>query len=84
MNRLIEELCPKQILGKIRNPGVVFVPVSPLIEWHSFHLPLGVDGLIAEAVSEALSDEFDALCCRCIPMAIDGFRNAKEKSDVGP
>ncbi len=83
MSRFIEELRPKQILDKIRNPGAVFVPVSPLIEWHSFHLPMGVDGLIAEGVSVALADEFDALCCRCIPMALDGFRSEKEKQAWG-
>lgn len=83
MSRFIEELRPKQILEKIRNPGAVFVPVSPLIEWHSFHLPIGVDGLIAEGVAAALADKFDALCCRCIPMALDGFRSEKEKQAWG-
>jgi len=83
MNRFIEELRPKQILEKIRNPGAVFVPVSPLIEWHSYHLPMGVDGLIAEGAAAALAEEFDTVCCRCIPMALDGFRTAEEKQAWG-
>lgn len=83
MNRFIEELRPKQILEKIRNQGVIFVPVSPLIEWHSYHLPMGVDGLIAEGVAAALAEEFDTVCCRCIPMALDGFRSAQEKQAWG-
>jgi len=83
MNRLIEELRPKQILEKIRKPGAVFVPVSPLIEWHSYHLPMGVDGLIAEGAAAALAEEFDTVCCRCIPMALDGSRTAEEKQAWG-
>jgi len=83
MSRPIEELRPKQILGKIRNPGAIFIPVSPLIEWHSFHLPMGVDGLIAEAVSAALAEQFNGLYCRCIPMALDGFRSQNEKAMWG-
>ena len=31
------------------------------IEWHSHHLPLGLDGLVAAAVSERIADKADAV-----------------------
>lgn len=79
----IEEMLPRQVVEKVHNPGIFFLPVSPLIEWHSFHLPLGVDGLISEGVSRALAEEFNALCCRCLPIALDEFRDPKTKKQWG-
>lgn len=45
--RMLEELRPRQIMAAVRRNGLVFLPISPCLEWHSWHLPLGVDGLIA-------------------------------------
>lgn len=83
MKRFVEELRPRQITDIRDRTGIVFIPVSPLYEWHSFHLPLGTDGLIAEGVAAALADEFDALCCRTLPIALDVFRTADEKEQWG-
>ncbi len=83
MKRFIEELRPRQIVDVCERTGLVFIPVSPLIEWHSFHLPLGTDGLIAEGVAAALAEEFDGLCCRCLPIALDEARDTKSKEQWG-
>ena len=56
MIRLIEEMTPRELLEVINKNGIAFVPVSPKYEWHSFHLPLGTDGIIAEEVSKNLAD----------------------------
>jgi creatinine amidohydrolase/Fe(II)-dependent formamide hydrolase-like protein len=79
MKRFVEELRPRQIIDVRDRTGIVFIPVSPLYEWHSFHLPLGTDGLIAEGVAAALAEEFDGLCCRCIPIALDELRDMETK-----
>jgi len=83
MKRFIEELRPRQIIDVRDRTGVVFIPVSPLYEWHSFHLPLGTDGLIAEGVAVALAEEFDGLCCRCLPVALDETRDMEAKGQWG-
>ncbi len=83
MKRFVEELRPRQIMDVCDRTALVFIPVSPLIEWHSFQLPLGTDGLIAEGVAAALAEEFDGLCCRCLPIALDENRDAKSKEQWG-
>jgi creatinine amidohydrolase/Fe(II)-dependent formamide hydrolase-like protein len=83
MKRFVEELRPRQITDARDRTGLVFIPVSPLYEWHSFHLPLGTDGLIAEGVAAALADEFGGLCCRCIPIALDETRSSEAKGRWG-
>ncbi len=83
MKRFIEELRPRQITEVRDRTGIVFIPVSPLYEWHSFQLPVGTDGLISEGVSATLAEEFDALCCRCLPIALDEFRTLETKEQWG-
>ncbi len=79
MKRFVEEIRPRQIMDVRDRTGIVFIPVSPLYEWHSFQLPMGTDGLISEGVAGALAEEFDALCCRTLPVALDVFRTEDEK-----
>jgi len=47
-NCLIEELRPKQIMDVVSKSSMVFIPVSPVFEWHSYHLPLATDAIISE------------------------------------
>jgi creatinine amidohydrolase len=43
-------LRPPEVLQERERVPLVYVPLGPL-EWHSFHMPLGTDPLIAEAVA---------------------------------
>jgi creatinine amidohydrolase len=44
-------LRPEQLAEKLAAAPVAYVPWGAL-EWHSTHLPLGLDGLVAEAIAE--------------------------------
>ena len=83
MIRLIEELRPKQIISVAQKSSMVFIPVSPRYEWHSYHLPLGTDGIIAEETSKILAEKFNGLYFRCLPIALDEIRNDKFKEANG-
>lgn len=50
------ELCPDQLQAAFEAAPVAIWPIGAL-EWHGPHLPLGLDGLVAEAFAEALQAE---------------------------
>lgn len=83
MNRSVEEFLPHEILAFARNPGIAFVPVSPLFEWHSWHLPVGVDGMIAEAVASRLAGRLGAAWFRVLPLGLDEVRSEGFKKSQG-
>lgn len=47
----IAYLRPGQIIRRLQEHGVVFVPIGPL-EWHGPHMPYGTDGLNAQRTAE--------------------------------
>jgi len=82
-SRFLEESTPAMVRRVVAGSGMVFVPVSPLVEWHSLHLPLGTDGLIAEGVAQALAEAVDGLCLRCLPIGLDEIRSPEFKRRQG-
>lgn len=44
------ELTPEQLQAQLADVPVAYVPWGAL-EWHSVHLPLGLDGIVAEAIA---------------------------------
>ncbi len=56
----ISLLRPEEVLERLRECPVVFIPVGPL-EWHGPHLPLGTDALNAEHVSTEVCRAFGGL-----------------------
>jgi creatinine amidohydrolase/Fe(II)-dependent formamide hydrolase-like protein len=81
--RLIEEMRPREIERVVKGSGIVFVPVSPRYEWHSYHLPTGVDGILAEEISKHLAERCDGLYFRCLPLALDEIRSVETKTQWG-
>ncbi|MBI5724420.1 MAG: creatininase family protein [Planctomycetes bacterium] len=79
----IEEMLPRDIAALSRNPGIVLVPVSPMIEWHSWHLPAGTDGLIAEGAARAAAERIGCAWCRCLSMGLDEWRSPQFKITMG-
>ena len=47
----LEWLRPGEIRAEQQQISLVYLPVSPL-EWHSYHMPMGTDALIAQAVAK--------------------------------
>lgn len=49
-NHAYAELSPAQLQAELEVAPVAYVPWGAL-EWHSVHLPLGLDGIVAEAIA---------------------------------
>jgi creatinine amidohydrolase len=81
--RPVEEMRPGEVAARALAGRPVFVPVSPCLEWHSYHLPLGVDGLIAEAVACRLAAQTGGCYCRCLSLGLDEIRSAEFKHRQG-
>ncbi len=73
-NCLIEELRPRQIMDVVAQSSMVFIPVSPVFEWHSYHLPLATDALIAEEVSRLFAIHFKGLYFRTLSISLEEWR----------
>ena len=50
----MELLRPEEIRQEQARISLVYLPVGP-VEWHSYHMPLGTDGLIAQEVARGLA-----------------------------
>jgi creatinine amidohydrolase len=79
----MEEMRPAAVAACAQAGQPAFVPVSPCLEWHSYHLPLGVDGLIAEAVAARLASLCAGVHCRCLSLGLDEIRKRDFKQQQG-
>lgn len=50
----LEELFPTELQERLERQPVLILPFGTL-EWHSYHLPLGLDGLVAQAIGECVA-----------------------------
>ena len=79
----IEFMRAGQIAEKARQPGLVFIPVSPAYEWHSYHLPVGTDAIITEEIARQLAERFDAVYFRALSLGLDEVRDEAFKRSQG-
>jgi creatinine amidohydrolase len=56
----LETLFPEQIQARLDTHPILVLGFGT-IEWHSYHLPLGLDGLVAGAIVERIADAADAV-----------------------
>src|SRR5512133_174286 len=69
-NRL-EELSPAELERVLADRPVVILPFGT-IEWHSYHLPVGLDSLKAVAVCEQITTRANAVLGPLTPWAVGG------------
>lgn len=67
----LEEMFPDELERRMRESPVLVVPFGT-IEWHSHHLPLGLDGLVAREISERIADRLDGLLAPVSYWAVGG------------
>ncbi len=67
----LEELFPADIDARLRENPVLVLPFGT-IEWHSHHLPLGLDGLVAAALGERIADAAEAVLAPVSYWAVGG------------
>jgi creatinine amidohydrolase len=56
----LETLFPEQIQTRLEACPLLVLPFGT-IEWHSYHLPLGLDGLVAHGLAERVAEGLDAV-----------------------
>lgn len=56
----LEELRPDELEERLRDFPALVLPIGT-IEWHSHHLPLGLDGLKAQAVATKIAERSSAV-----------------------
>lgn len=81
--RPMEWMTAGQIAAKAKHPGLVFIPVSPAFEWHSYHLPVGTDAIIAEEIAVRLATQFQACYFRALSCGLDEVRSDAFKKQQG-
>jgi creatinine amidohydrolase len=59
--RNLTELFPDEIAAALERSPILVLPLGT-IEWHSHHLPLGLDGLVAADICGAVAEACDGVC----------------------
>ena len=77
------QMRPREILQARDATGCAFIPVSPMYEWHSWHLPMGCDGLIAEKVCALVAEEIGGIYFPTLPFGLDQFRPRRQLAQWG-
>lgn len=57
---LYEELMPDEFVLKVNECPIAYLPLGTL-EWHSFHMPLGADGLQSKGIFERVAAEIGGI-----------------------
>jgi creatinine amidohydrolase/Fe(II)-dependent formamide hydrolase-like protein len=78
-SKCAEEMRPGEIVGALARNSFAFVPVSPMLEWHSLHLPMGTDGLICEAFCRLLAERHGGIWLRPLAFGLDALRTPEQK-----
>ncbi len=69
--RRLEELFPAEIEACLAACPLLVLPLGT-IEWHSHHLPLGLDGLVAQSLCERIAAETGAVLAPVSYWAVGG------------
>jgi len=83
MLKPITEMRPREILAARDRTGIIFIPVSPAFEWHSYHLPVGTDAIIAEEISRLVAERVDGLYFPVMSFGMDAWRSPEQKARWG-
>lgn len=67
----LQRLAPEEIAARLVARPILVLPIGT-IEWHSHHLPVGLDGLVAEGVAAQIADACDALLAPTTWWAVGG------------
>ena len=68
---LLTELTPAALAQRLTDTPMLVLPFGT-IEWHSHHLPVGLDGLVAGDLASAVADRCDAVLAPVSYWAVGG------------
>jgi creatinine amidohydrolase len=69
---LYQELTPSEFASRLAKCPVAYLPLGTL-EWHSYHLPLGSDGLQSQGFFEKLAAEAGGIVMPMLFIGPDGY-----------
>jgi creatinine amidohydrolase len=78
----IEELRPRDIIARRDAAPIAYNAFGPL-EWHSYHLPLGTDPLVGEALCVAAAEDIGGVVFPTYYAGLDALRTPEEKERFG-
>jgi len=67
----LETLFPREIEARLAENPILVLPFGT-IEWHSHHLPVGLDGIVGERLGLAIADRADAVLAPVSYWAVGG------------
>jgi creatinine amidohydrolase len=67
----LEEFFPDSLERRISEKPLLILPFGT-VEWHSYHLPIGLDSLKAQALCERIADRAGAVLGPLTPWAVGG------------
>jgi creatinine amidohydrolase len=67
----LETLFPEEIAARLAARPLLVLPFGT-IEWHSHHLPVGLDGLVAAGIGRAIADRSDGVLAPVSYAAVGG------------
>jgi creatinine amidohydrolase len=76
------EMRPGEIIKARDKSGCAFVPVGP-IEWHSFHLPIGTDAIIAEQICIIVAEKINGVYFKPLNLGTDEYRREDDLKKWG-
>ena len=71
------EMRPDEILKARNSSGCALIPVGP-VEWHSYHLPIGTDALIAEGICRLTAKEIKGIYFKPLLLGTDKYRTEEQ------
>lgn len=67
----LEELFPQELQARLETRPILVLPVGT-IEWHSHHLPIGLDGIVGASLAEAIANRVDGVLAPVTYFAVGG------------
>lgn len=67
----LEEMFPTEIARRLNEKPILLLPFGT-IEWHSHHLPIGLDGIVAQGICEQIADRLGAVLAPTSYSAVGG------------
>jgi len=67
----------------VSKSSMVFIPVSPVFEWHSYQLPLATEAIIAEEFSRLMAIHFNGVYFRTLSVGLEEWRKPEFLAQFG-
>lgn len=78
----LQNMRPEEVLAAKQEKSLVYLPIGPL-EWHSYHLPLGTDALMAENTAWGAAERTGGVMMPTLFLGTERYRKPEFLADLG-